>query len=268
MPSLRATLPGDQKPALLDDQRRWIDIRDLLCSDQKEAELVKCLVKRNRPAATVSCRQGLEPRKGCASPAAGVLSRSAQWALRGNVLYPHITKPGSTGEDAFNKAAHDLVLSKAVLADIRGSERVPGSPTVSSYDANYDVTYLAPNLAAVVFSISTYGAGAAHPIGSRESLIFDFARGRGLALADIVDSPKEAVAAISRTLQEPARGAERPKTTGNCSTMPISQRLSAKRGTGRPMTPVSTFCSTRTRSRLTPSANSSAGCLGPISHRG
>jgi hypothetical protein len=92
---------------------------------------------------------------------------------------------------------HDLVLSKNALSDTRDSEPAPGVPGNSSYDATYDVTYLDLRLAAIVFTISTYGAGAAHPNTGRESLVFDFSRSRQLTLADVVSSPAEAVPAIS-----------------------------------------------------------------------
>jgi hypothetical protein len=73
----------------------------------------------------------------------------------------------------------------------------PDSESPNSYNVTYAATYVDPRLAAVVFTISTYGAGAAHPNMGRESLVFDFSRGRALILADIVRSPAEAVRAIS-----------------------------------------------------------------------
>jgi hypothetical protein len=106
-------------------------------------------------------------------------------------------KPSSPAENAFNKEAHDLVLSKNALGDTRASEPPPGAPGISSYDATDDLTYLDLRLAAIVFTISTYGAGAAHPNTGRESLVFEFSRGRRLTLADVVSSPAAAIPAIS-----------------------------------------------------------------------
>ena len=67
----------------------------------------------------------------------------------------------------------------------------------SSYEVTYDVTFLDPKLAAITFTISTYGAGAAHPNTGRDSFVFNFSRGRRLTLADILSSPARAVPAIS-----------------------------------------------------------------------
>ncbi len=195
--SLRAALPADQKSALLDDQRRWIRARDALCGDQNEPQLIKCLLKETDRRRQFLAGEGPNHAAGAPrlQPAPFHEARSGRYEI--NVNYPRIAKPANAGEAAFNTAARELVLSKSALGEIRGSERVPGSPMVSSYDASYDVTYLGAKLAAVVFTTSTYGAGAAHPVSGRDSLIFDLARGRRLVLADIVSSPKEAVAAIS-----------------------------------------------------------------------
>jgi len=199
---LRADLPLDQKSALLDDQRRWIGTRDALCSDQKEGQLIKCLLKETGQRRQLLAGEGPNGAVGAPrlEPAFFHEARNGRYEI--NVVYPRIAKPGSAAEKAFNNRVHTLVLGKAPLGEVRESENVPGSPMVSSYDATYDVTYLGRNLAAVVFSISTYGAGAAHPVSGRESLVFDFAHGRQLQLADIVESPKQAVAAISQRCKE------------------------------------------------------------------
>jgi len=195
--TLRSALPGDQQSLLLADQRRWLRDRDVTCGEKTDRGLLNCVLaqterRRRFLAGEGPNRTADAPRL---QPAFFHEAKKARYEI--NVLYPHIVKPSSPAENAFNKEAHDLVLNKNALSDTRDSEPVPGVPGNSSYDATYDVTYLDLRLAAIVFTISTYGAGAAHPNTGRETLAFDFSRGRQLTLADVVSSPAEAVAAIS-----------------------------------------------------------------------
>jgi hypothetical protein len=106
-------------------------------------------------------------------------------------------KPSSPAQNAFNNAARAVALDSRALSEIRDGQAAPGAPGISSYTVNYDVRYLDPRLAAVVFTIDTFGAGAAHPNSFRESLIFDLSHGRKLTLADVLGAPAEAVPAIS-----------------------------------------------------------------------
>jgi uncharacterized protein YecT (DUF1311 family) len=195
--TLRSALPGDQQSLLLADQRRWLRDRDVTCGEKKDPALLQCVLAETERRRRFLAGEG--PNRAADAPRLqpAFFHEAKKGRYEINVLYPHIVKPSSAAESTFNKEAHDLVLSKNALSDTRDSEPVPGVPGNSSYDATYDVTYLDLRLVAIVFTISTYGAGAAHPNTGRESLVFDFSSGRRVALADVVSSPAEAVHAIS-----------------------------------------------------------------------
>jgi uncharacterized protein YecT (DUF1311 family) len=195
--SLKAGFSSAQQSALLTDQRRWLRYRDALCADKSDRDLAGCLLAQTNQRRWFLA--GEWPNRAPGAPR--LLPAFFQEVRKGryeiNVVFPRIEKPRSPSESAFESAAHGLVLSNEALSEVRGSGRPPGTPMPSTYDATYDVTYLDSRLAAVVFTISTYGAGAAHPITGRESLIFDLSRGRALTMADILGSPAAAVPAIS-----------------------------------------------------------------------
>jgi uncharacterized protein YecT (DUF1311 family) len=195
--TLRSALPGDQQSLLLADQRRWLRERDATCDEKTDRGLLNCVLAQTEQRRRFLAGEG--PNRAADAPRLqpAFFQEMKKGRYEINVLYPHIVKPSSPAENAFNKEVHDLVLSKNALSDTRDSEPAPGVPGNSSYDATYDVTYLDLRLAAIVFTISTYGAGAAHPNTGRESLVFDFSRSRQLTLADVVSSPAEAVPAIS-----------------------------------------------------------------------
>jgi uncharacterized protein YecT (DUF1311 family) len=195
--TLRSVLPGDQQALLLADQRRWLRDRDTICGEKKDRELLDCMLAETQRRRLFLTGEGPNGAVGAPRLQPAFFQETKTGRYRINALYPHIVKPSSPAENAFNKEAHDLVLSKNALGDTRASEPPPGAPGISSYDAIYEVTYLAPPLAAIVFTISSYGAGAAHPNTGRESLVFDFSRGRRLTLADVVSSPAAAIPAIS-----------------------------------------------------------------------
>jgi uncharacterized protein YecT (DUF1311 family) len=195
--TMRSVLPGDQQALLLADQRRWLRDRDTICGEKKDRELLDCMLAETQRRRLFLTGEGPNGAVGAPRLQPAFFQETKTGRYRINALYPHIVKPSSPAENAFNREVHDLVLSKNALGDTRASEPPPDAPGISSYDATYDVTYLDPRLAAIVFTISTYGAGAADPNTGRESLVFEFSRGRRLTLADVVSSPEAAIPAIS-----------------------------------------------------------------------
>jgi uncharacterized protein YecT (DUF1311 family) len=195
--SLRSALPGDQQALLLADQRRWLRNRDVTCGEKRDRELLECVLAETERRRLFLAGEGPNGAADAPRLQPAFFRETKKGRYEINALYPHIVKPQGPAENAFNKEAHDLVLSKKALDDTRASEPPPDAPGISSYNVTYDVTYLDPRLAAIVFTISTYGAGAAHPSTGRESLVFDFSRGRRLTLADVVSSPAVAIPAIS-----------------------------------------------------------------------
>ena len=195
--TLPSALPGGQRSGLLADQRRWLRERDATCSEKSDRDLVDCLLAETDRRRRLLAGEGPNLATGAPRPQPAFFQEMKKARYEIDVVYPHIAKPNSPAEISFNKAAHELVPGKEALSEIRGSEPVPGAPGISSYGASYDVTYLDPRLASIVFTIYTYGAGAAHPNIGRESLVFDFSRRRALTMADLVGSPAGAISAIS-----------------------------------------------------------------------
>ena len=195
--TLRSVLPGDQQALLLADQRRWLRDRDTICGEKKHRELLDCVLAETERRRLFLAGDGPNRAAGAPRLQPAFFRETKKGRYEINALYPHIVKPSSPAENVLNKEAHDLVLSKNALGDTRTSEPPPDAPGISSYDATYDVTYLDPQLAVIVFTVSTYGAGAAHPNTGRETLVFEFSHGRRLTLADVVSSPAAAIPAIS-----------------------------------------------------------------------
>jgi uncharacterized protein YecT (DUF1311 family) len=180
--ALKAELPRAQQSALLANQQNWMAGSDVMktranCTDKSDRDLAGCLLAQTEQRRRFLAGEG--PNR---APDAPRLRPIFDYRPDYSVVYPRIVEQ-SPSDRAFNKAAHSIPA------------RYPAA--TGYYDASYDVTYLDRRLAAVVFTIEAYEAGAAHPDGGPESLIFDFSRGRALVLADIVRSPAEAVRAIS-----------------------------------------------------------------------
>jgi uncharacterized protein YecT (DUF1311 family) len=191
---LKAELPRAQQSALLSDQRNWIDGSDVMetranCADDKsDRDLAGCLLKETEQRRRFLAGEG--PNR---APDAPRLRPIFDYRADYSVVYPRIVEQ-SPSDRAFNEAAHSIPA------------RYPAA--TGYYHASYDVTYLDRRLAAVVFTIESYEVGAAHPNGGRESLIFDFSRGRALTMADVIASPAKAFPAIAERCK--SRLAARP----------------------------------------------------------
>jgi hypothetical protein len=194
--ALRAVLPGDQRSVLLANQRRWIDNRNSTCSDKEGNELVGCVLGQTEERRGFLAGEGPNPAAAPRIQPAFFQETKKDYNI--DVVYPHILKPNSPGDQAFNKAAQDLALRDKTLADIRTWKPGPGSSGGSYESTTYRITYCSPRLATLVYTLDWYYAGTAHPDWGSKTLVFDFALGRRLALADVVDEPPKAIAAISR----------------------------------------------------------------------
>jgi uncharacterized protein YecT (DUF1311 family) len=195
--TLKSALPGDQQSLLLADQRRWLRDRDTTCGEKKDREFLTCVLAETERRGWFLAGEGPNRATGAPRLQPAFFQETKKGRYEINALYPHIVTPSSPAEKALNKAARKLVLDSKALGEIRDWKPAPGAPGISSYDATYGLTYLDPRLAGTVFTFSTYGVGAAHPNTGRESLVFDFSRGRPVTLADVVSAPADAVPAIS-----------------------------------------------------------------------
>jgi uncharacterized protein YecT (DUF1311 family) len=193
--ALKAGLARAQQSVLLADQRRWIWERDGRCADKSARDLIACLRAQTDQRRQFFAGEGpnLAVDAPLLRPAFFGESRKGHYEI--NIVYPHIAQPRSPAERAFDIAVHEIVLDKDMLSASREMDQ--GGPMPNSHDGTYELTYVDQRLASVVFTIETYGSGAAHPNIRRQSLIFDFTSGRALTLADVVRSPAEAVPAIA-----------------------------------------------------------------------
>ena len=202
---LNAELPRAQQSALLSDQRRWLDLRDSMAISptgapvvESDRDLVARLLKETDERHGFLAGEG--PNRAPDAPRLQpVFVFVEDYGI--HLVYPRIAKPRSASERDFNKAAQSIGTAGAPI-------HAPKPPPAGSngiwhgwYHVSYVVTYLDPRLAAVVFTISDlegdYEGAAAHPQEERESLVFDFSRGRALTMADIIASPAQALPDIA-----------------------------------------------------------------------
>jgi len=66
----------------------------------------------------------------------------------------------------------------------------------------YDLAYLGPRLATVVFRHISTGGGLPHPFTARQTLVFDFSLGRPLRPEDILFDPARSVGPIAGLCKE------------------------------------------------------------------
>ena len=194
--ALHALLPPAQRPALLDDQREWLGMRDAACRE-KGPDLAQCVLEQ-----TEARRRFLDGETAGGNPGAPKLLptfyREAGAHYKITVQYPQILGSAGRAATAFNALSRKLAFGggPAGADAFRTDEALPAGEPKAFYDAGYEITYLDAHLASVVFSIGTYEGGA-HPNGESTGLLFDFDHARSLALADFLANPTEAVPAIA-----------------------------------------------------------------------
>jgi uncharacterized protein len=114
-----------------------------------------------------------------AQPAGGILLPVERFKLGKSSLvtaYPRLDSPAERWADAFEKAARDAV--DALKPDDAETDAVIG----------YHATYLAPDIAAVAFSVWTYRHGAEHGKGYQVAFNYLPAEQRRLRATDLFES--------------------------------------------------------------------------------
>jgi uncharacterized protein YecT (DUF1311 family) len=186
--AVRAQGSPDARRSLLAEQRAWLGERTRSCAArQGEAEQVRCLIaasEQRRDALAAALQRA--PR----DPAAGLASvtfsrRGARPPCTITARYP-VLPEGAAGGAAFAAAMRDAAIEPAAR-DCPRTAATPGARIV--YSADYAVTLRTPRIIAVVFSISS-DAGGAQPLNYSHAVAFDLARGRVLAIADLVDATR------------------------------------------------------------------------------
>jgi uncharacterized protein YecT (DUF1311 family) len=191
---LKAQLPADQQAALLQDQQAWTEARAASCGDNAGAALVRCLLAETQARERMLAGGGRNRDRNAPrlQPVFFREVRKDRYDI--DVAYPEIPHARSPGETAFNKTAHDAILGDVgLMSQYRNAE----GAGLSAHVVFYDVHYLGPRLATIVFWLVSRSRAWAHPFTARETLVFDLALGRPLHPDDVIEAPAQAVAPIA-----------------------------------------------------------------------
>ena len=192
---LRAELPPEQQKALLADQRRWITRRQAACGDKAEEALTQCLLAETEARRRFFAGEGPNAATNAPRIVPAVFHEARKGRYEISIEYPQMLTPRSPAATAFERATRAIAFGKDAVKEYREMERPMAPGAENYYEAGYEVTYLDPRLASVVFTIGTFSGGA-HPNSARVTLMFDLTNGRALKLADVLADPKPAVAEI------------------------------------------------------------------------
>lgn len=189
-------LQGGQKAALEANQRIWQRERDAGCADKKGAMRSECLSEENEARHRLLESQGRNgPTEGAPRIQATFFheAKSGQYEIA--IAYPQIADEHELPQATFNKIARDLVLGdEGLMKEYRGSA---GSGGPATHLVTYDLAYLGPKLATVVFRHISTGGGLAHPFTARQTLVFDLTLGRPLRPEDVLFDPARSVGSIA-----------------------------------------------------------------------
>lgn len=148
--------------------------------------------------AGTSVEQGICDQNG-AAVAPSITSQSFHEAREGRyeitIQYPQIPASFGPAARAFNRAARAMALEGDALSGYRSMKPLPAAGRPNEYEAEYEITYLDPRLASVVFAVFT--DTGAHPNHGRTALLFDLVRARALRLDDLLANAGRGAAAIA-----------------------------------------------------------------------
>jgi uncharacterized protein YecT (DUF1311 family) len=193
--ALRAQLSSEQQKALLADQRRWVTRRTAACGDKAEDALAQCLLTETDARRRFFAGESPNGATNAPRIVPAVFHEARKGRYEISIEYPQMLTPQGSSATAFNRAAHAIAFGKDAVKEYRAMERPMAKGAENYYEAGYEVTYLDPRLASVVFTIGTFNGGA-HPNSARVTLMFDLTNGRALKFADVLADPKPAVAEI------------------------------------------------------------------------
>jgi uncharacterized protein YecT (DUF1311 family) len=207
---LERELPTERRAALRLDQQTWVRARAGSCGDIAGEAQIGCLSAETEARRRMLTGGGVNRDRGTPSlvPAFFREAKSGRYEI--DVAYPQILAPATPAQRAFNQAAHDVVLGDAALmSEFRSVPLAGGGEAGTSNSAFYDIHYLGPHLATVVFWLLSGNRRMQHPFTARETLNFDFALGRQLRPDDLLIAPAKAALTIAdlcrRRLSEEAQ---------------------------------------------------------------
>jgi len=191
-------LNGAQKAALEANQRVWQRERDAGCGDRAAKVRSDCLIDETEARRRMLNGEG---RNGASSgprlqPTFFHEAKAGQYEIA--VAYPQIAAEHNLADATFDKIAHDLVLGdEGLMREYRGGQRGPATHLVT-----YDIAFLGPKLATIIFRHISTGGGLPHPFTARQTLVFDFSLGRPLRPEDVLFEPAKAVGPIAGMCKE------------------------------------------------------------------
>lgn len=104
------------------------------------------------------------------------------------IEYPQIEGSSSSGVKSFNQTIRSWATKQAAdFSKDAASNDADSSPDDMGSDLSigYEVSYASPTLISIIFSVSNYSAGAAHPNHFTATVNYSLAAGKELKLADL-----------------------------------------------------------------------------------
>jgi hypothetical protein len=196
---LAAELSAADRSALEMEAAAWRRARDASCGAETGAAATRCLIDETE-ARTRMLESGGRNRDPKAPQLRPAFFREAQpGRYETDIAYPQIFGLASAATQAFDKAAHDLILADAGLMGEFRSGGGAGAPIRNS--VFYDIPHLGPRLVTVVFWLVSGSGRLTHPFVARESLVFDLRLGRALTPQDVLTDPPQAARRIAALCQ-------------------------------------------------------------------
>jgi uncharacterized protein YecT (DUF1311 family) len=191
--ALAKTLPPAQQTGLQANQRRWLKERDTACMEGKGDAPTGCLLAETLKRRRFLSGQGANGAAGAPPLLPAFYNEMRKGAYEISAAYPQFAPPVGA---RFDRVVRDLTIGQSTLAEYRQDKPNEFNGSSNFYQVSYDLSYLAPRLAAVTFQFADYRGGA-HPNSWRASVLWNPASDEKVTLGEILGDPKAAVPAIS-----------------------------------------------------------------------
>jgi S1-C subfamily serine protease/uncharacterized protein YecT (DUF1311 family) len=199
--SLRETLPPDQQPGLLRDQREWVKTRDRDCDYVTSVnEYSKCLLSQTIYRKNFLSREIVSTPNG-ARISPNLFHEDRQGIYQITVLYPNAEGGTPESTSKFNNLVHYISLQSQNLKDLHAANTLS---VANTHFGSYKLNLLNANLISVVFTSNTY-AGGAHGSSDRYAILFDLTRGEKFELGSLLNDTTRAIPAISQICEDKLR---------------------------------------------------------------
>lgn len=128
-------------------------------------------------------------------------SKKQKYSIK--VEYPELTGASNPNADKFNQEVKNLIAKetkgfKEGVSEESAEDAPADTETGSDIQIGYDVTLATNDLISVIFDVSAYSQGAAHPNSYAQVINYDLKSGRTLKLVDLFKPNSDYLSAISR----------------------------------------------------------------------